>query len=336
MQENKIIPLDYSKVENWVINSNADLNKSFDLIFFCGTSVLEASQDNGVGNATEEMRKNGYTNYIICGSQLSENARIFCPVQRQMALKYALEYKSHANLLEDIISKEPYVDLKAALDYYFEHYNKGAERPFVLAGHSQGAASLQACIKHYFLLTDKSDYLKSMIAAYALGYGVSKKHFEAMPNKEGRIHFVEGPSDFNCLISWNIEGVGEKGSSFLLADEGDETLVINPLNWKKDNTYAGIEENLGALIPKKNADGSTKYSLSILEEDLCDAQIDLKRGSVLCSTHKDYINFGIGENEIWGGKSLHSYDGRGYYNNIKVNLRERVRNYLEYKEKSKK
>lgn len=326
-------PLDYSKVNNWLINANADTNKPYDLIFFCGTSIFKSDTDDGVGHADSFMRELGYQNYLICGSQLSENARVFCPIQRQMALDYALGAQSHKDLMIDIATKEPYVDLEAALDYYFENYNPGAERPFVLGGHSQGAASLQVALCKYFLTTDKKDYLKNMIAAYAMGYGVSKLYFDNLPNKEGRIHFAEGEDDYNCLISWNVEGTGaDKGPSFLLADEECGTLLINPLNWKTDSTYAGIEENLGVLNSKQLDDSKTKYEISILPDDLCDAQIDLKRGSLNCSTRKDYIKLPGVEQEVWGGQSLHQLDGPAYYNNIKTNLRLRVKNFLKAKE----
>ena len=47
-EKSSVKPLDYSRVENWVINANADLNTDFDLIFFCGTSVVVPEQENGV------------------------------------------------------------------------------------------------------------------------------------------------------------------------------------------------------------------------------------------------------------------------------------------------
>ena len=327
-EKSSVKPLDYSRVENWVINANADLNTDFDLIFFCCTSVVVPEQENGVAIMTEEARAIGYENYVLVGSQLSDNARVFCPMQRQMSLKYALEaYKSHDAMFADVGTKEPYVDLEAALDYYFEHYNQGAKRPFVLAGHSQGAGALQVCLMRYFLTTDKKDYLKNMIAAYSIGYGVSKKIFDAMPCKEGRLHFAEGADDFNCLISWNTEGPGEKGPSILLADEGDETLVINPLNWKRDETYAGTSENGGVLVKEKREDGTVRYHMSLLEKDLCDAQIDLGRGSVICSTRPNgYIKGGI-----WGGKSLHGIDGSAFYASMRSNLKLRVASFLAAK-----
>ena len=332
-KKSSVKPLDYSRVENWVINANADLNTDFDLIFLCGTSVMIPEQENGVALMTEEARAMGYTNYMMMGSQLSDNARVFCPIQRQMSLKYALDkFKTHDAMFAEVGTKEPYVDLEAALDYYFEHYNKGAKRPFVLAGHSQGAGALQVCLLRYFLLTDKKDYLKNMIAAYSIGYGVSKKHFDAMPGKEGRLHFAEGAGDFNCLISWNTEGPGEKGPNFLLGDEGDETLVINPLNWKRDETYAGIDENGGVFVKEQRPDGSARYHMSLLEKDLCDAQLDLKRGSVICSTRpNEYVNLPIYEGELWGGKSLHTNDGPAFYASMRRNLKLRVANFLAAK-----
>ena len=336
-EKSKVQPLDYSKVENWVINANADLNTDFDLIFFCGTSIINTDRDNGVGcMVTDESRAMGYGNYLVVGKQLSDNARVFCPMQRQMSMKYALDaYKTHDAMFADLGTKEPYIDLEAALDYYFEHYNRDAKRPFVLAGHSQGAGALQVCLMRYFLTTDKKDYLKNMIAAYSIGYGVSKKHFDAMPNKEGRLHFAEGAGDFNCLIPWNTEGPGEKGTSILLADEGDETLVINPLNWKRDETYAGIEENCGVLVKEQRKDGTIRYYLSLLDKDLCDAQLDLKRGSVICSTRStEYLNLPFYKGELWGGKSLHGIDGSAFYANMGRNLKLRVANFLAAKNAS--
>ena len=333
MEKSSAKPLDYSRVENWVINANANLNTDFDLIFLCGTSVVVPEQENGVTLMTDEARAMGYINYMTVGSQLSDNARVFCPLQRQMSLSYLLDCcKTHEDIFSEVGTKEPYVDLEAALDYYFEHYNKGAKRPFVLAGHSQGGAALQVCLARYFLLTDKRDYLKSMVAAYSIGYGVSKRHFDALPNKEGLLHFADGADDFNCLISWNTEGPGEKGPNFLLADEGDETLVINPLNWKRDETYAGIDENGGVLMKEQREDGTLRYHLSLLEKDLCDAQVDLKRGSVICSTRpNEYMNLPTYEGELWGGKSLHGNDGSAFYASMRKNLKLRVANFLAAK-----
>ena len=328
-------PLDYSKVENWIINDNADLNTDYDLIYFCGSVVTSSDQENGVVLMDDEGRAAGYENYMSEGSQLSENARVFCPLQRQLTFDCLLGCKTHDDLLKEVGSKEPYIDIEAALDYYFEHYNKGAERPFVLAGHSQGSMYLQICLERYFLLTDKKDYLKNMIAAYSLGFGVSKKYFESLPNNDGLLHFANGADDFNCLISWNSEGPGEKGPSTLLADEGDETLVINPLNWKRDETYAGINENQGVLLLNKDDDGITGYQISLLPDDLCDAQIDLERGSVICSTLTDYVKSSPGQGDLFGGKSLHGYEGRAYYNNMKDNLKLRLDNFMKSKNESK-
>ena len=115
-------------------------------------------------------------------------------------------------------------------------------------------------------------------------------------------------------------------------DSGDETLVINPLNWKRDETYASIDENGGVLVKEKREDGTVRYHLSLLEKDLCDAQIDLKRGSVICSTRPDgYVNMPFYEGEVWGGKSLHLIDGPAFYVSVRRNLKLRVANFLAAK-----
>ena len=52
-------------------------------------------------------------------------------------------------------------DASQALDCYFEHYNQG--RPFFLAGHSQGAAVVEALLEGYF--KQHPEYYSRMIAA---------------------------------------------------------------------------------------------------------------------------------------------------------------------------
>ena len=76
--------------------------------------------------------------------------------------------------IDAAISGMPYDDMIAALDYYFDNYNEG--RPFIIAGHSQGSALLKLALKNYF--KDHSDYYERMVAAYLIGYSVTKDDLE--------------------------------------------------------------------------------------------------------------------------------------------------------------
>lgn len=324
----KIKALDYSSGENWVLKTD-HTDSEYDLIYFYGTCVSEPDHDNGVGEVSEDMKKSAENSYLVNGKQLSscgvnaKKANVYMPLYRQIALEYILKNcKRLEDLPENIAAKEPGADLCAFMDYYFENINKDAKKPFVLAGHSQGASAVQHLIENYFIGGGHKEYLKNMVAAYSTGYGVSRKWFDGLDRmKNGRelIHFARGAGDCNCLLSWNVEGPGRKGKSIFLAGEEDETLVINPLNWKRDETYAGIRLNKGVLVK-----GDKGLFISHRRADLSDAQIDAERGSVICTTHDEYISselFG----KASGGKSLHRYDARGYYVNMKKNLKVRLK-----------
>jgi len=333
---------DYSKEENWVIKRNLGANASYDVFFFIGTSVNNPTHDNGVGDICDEMRTSGIMNFTAVGSQLTMvksnknngyNANVYVPLYRQMSLSYELStLASHEDLPKEIRSKEPGTDLKASLDYYFTKNNKNAERPFVLAGHSQGSAALQVMFEDYFLKGGHKSYLKNCVAAYSIGYGVSKKWYDALDtNIEGNLKFNVGSGalDTHCMLSWNTEGPNPNGKSILLPDDENDTYIINPLNWKTDDTQATKDENLGVLI--KNPEHDTKdplspaYVISTEEDDKFDAKIDLKRGCLVSNEPNSgtYV-FLPPYGAIWGGKSLHCSDGSAFYVNMARNLGDRL------------
>lgn len=334
---------DYSDNKNYFIRE-IDNNNVYDLIFFVGTSALVHKSDNGVSDDFEAMRPLGKLNFDSIGAQLSSvtsttgnkyTANVLVPLYRQLSLKYELDNMKDRNfVIDEIRAKEPGVDLLAFMDYYFTEINKDGKRPFVIAGHSQGGAATQVVLEEYFLKGHKK-LLKNLIALYSIGYGVSRKSFASLDTRlDGKemIHLGEGAKDINCILSWNTEGPNPVGPNFLLSAEPYDTYVINPLNWKTDETYAPKDLNLGVSIPDPSAkpEGgslSAPHIMSYEYKDKFDAKIDLKRGCVVCSEpHSDqYIVFPGHENDnYWGGKSLHGLDGGAFYCNMSVNLGDRL------------
>ena len=86
------------------------------------------------------------------------------------------------------------------------------------------------------------DYYRRMVAAYAIGYSVTKDDLEAYPH----LKFATGESDTGVIISWNTEGkqnVEENAKNVVVLPNA---ISINPLNWKLDETYAPASLNLGS------------------------------------------------------------------------------------------
>jgi len=339
-----IKPIDYSNKENYVLK-NVDEKNEYDLIFFVGTAVITPTLPNGVSEDLAQVKVGGKINYDSTGAQLSKvissknnsyNANVIIPCYRQLSLKYELDNgTTHEFFLSDMKMKETAVDLVAFMEYYFANINKDGKRPFVIAGHSQGGAATQLILEEFFLKNENKKYLKNLIALYSIGFGISKKRFAKLDTKLNgveMIHLGKGAKDINCILSWNTEGPNPEGPNALLCDEEYDTYVINPINWKTDDTYASKEENLGVSIEDPNVPNEGINVPHIFSHELknkFDAKIDLKRGCVVCSEPHigRYIQL-PGYDKLWGGKSLHVYDGGAFYFNMSQNLGDRLDTYF--------
>lgn len=313
----KIIPTDYSDMNNWLLNEYGKKEKSdskVDLIYFYGTATAKADTWNGVSTLSEADKKSALSMSKIALDVISRDARIYVPYYRQVSLMTALKGKTHNDLIEGVKNNEPGADICAALDYYFEHYNNG--RPFILSGTSQGGASVQVALDMYFGQKKNRAKLDNMVVAYSFAYGVDKKWL----NQIGYLKPAKGEFDTGVVASWNVEGPGEKGYNILLADNCSDTLVINPINWKTDNTYAK-----GSECPYSySMDPDYRYS----EPGEFNLQLDPERGSLICDNCTDYITL-EGEECFWGGKSLHSAELYFPAGSIAKNIVDRTEAFLK-------
>jgi len=306
---------DFSKLENWVQNdysNTAKANADADVIFFIGTDLTEADQDNGIAYWTEENKPEAIAHQVGTMDAFDNNTRIYAPFYRQIALGKSLENmdKGHNFLPETIASTEAIVDIFASLDYYFENYNQG--RPFVLAGYSQGGACVQVALEYYFSAKDHKKYLDQLVAAYSIAYGVDKTWLD----KIDYIDFATGATDTGVLLSWVTEGPGGDGADILIADDASNALVINPINWKTDETYASASECLGTYV-----DGQ------VVSPGLYNLQFSAARGCLICDNNTDYMEL-PGYDNFWGGTSLHTYEVMQAYGSIKQNVRDRIEAFL--------
>ena len=89
--------------------------------------------------------------------------------------------------------------------------------------------------------------------------------------------------------------------------------------WKRDETYASAEENLGGRVFNMEVKDFEKVP------NAADAQIDLKRGVVITTTKAVAPE---GASSPFGSASFHENDYPLYYYNIKENAATRVAAYL--------
>jgi hypothetical protein len=304
---------DYSQEANWL--SFPKITKDVDAFYIYSTSYIESSFEEGAPNFAPlnnpEMIIRALGEYETNASLFEESCNVFVPWYRQMGIKYAAEVQQKTGSLDAGLADLPYTDIKAALDYFFEKCNNG--RPFVIAAHSQGSALLKYVLKNYF--KEHQDYYKRMVAAYPIGFSITKDDLEQYPY----LKFAEGESDTGVIISYNTEGpknVEENANNKVVLPGA---ISINPLNWKRDETYAPASENKGSIVLEM--DGTTPVR-KIVNLDV-DAQVNLARGVIVTTTKEPVTNMP----DYFGPASFHENDYSFFYKNLQENVAKRVAAY---------
>lgn len=307
--------IDYSQAENWLDvpaalvkdgvldGTAADSLKPVD-VFYVYPTVTGFRPETEVCDMTDTM--------MIAGAQMvrqiqtavfDESCNVFMPIYRQISMpKPGSDYR----VIIDYVSQ---FDATDALDYYLNNLNQG--RPFIIAGHSQGASVVIALLENY--MTKHPEVLDRMVAAYPIGFAVTKDWLA----KTG-LKFAEGATDTGVIVSWNTEGpTNLKEKNMTLAPGG---ISINPINWKRDDTYASAKENLGSLT----------FDGKLVVPGFADARVDTARGSVVVTT-ADAKLYAIPADgaQMFGPESYHQHDYGFFFNNFKQNVADRVKAFLE-------
>ena len=308
---------DYAKQASWY--QIPEITKDVDTFYVYATEYIMGSLKEGASEYAAldnaEMRNGVELEYIGHATAFEASTNLFMPYYRQAGMPTMKKAWKETGNVDAAISGMPYNDVTAALDYYFENLNGG--RPFIIAGHSQGSAIVLLALRRYF--KDHPAYYERMVAAYAIGYSVTREYLAVNPH----LKFATGEADTGVIIAWNTEGpknLEENASTAVLLPNA---ISINPLNWKRDETYAPASENLGSLVANEETGEPEIGDLG------ADAQINLARGVVV--THAKVVPMPEEEAKVaaeyFGPDGRHGEDYTYYYNNIKDNVAKRVAAY---------
>ena len=308
--------IDYSQAECWldvpsamvkdgVLDAAAaDSLKPVD-VFYIYPTVTGFRPETEVCDMTDTVMISGAKMVRqIQTAVFEESCNVFMPYYRQISMpKPGSDYRA----IIDYVSK---FDATDALDYYLTNLNQS--RPFILAGHSQGASVLIALLENY--MTKHPEALERMIAAYPIGFAVTKDWLA----KTG-LKFAEGATDTGVIVSWNTEGPANLTENNMTLAPGG--ISINPINWKRDDTPATVKENLGSLT----------YDGKLVIPGIADARVDTVRGSVVVSSIEKPELYAIPADGavMFGPQSYHQHDYGFFFNNFKQNVADRIKAFME-------
>jgi hypothetical protein len=226
---------------------------------------------------------------------------LYAPFYRQLGLQAEMNILNNGGLpvMDDLVARVPLVDLKEAFEFFLAHYNKG--RPVIFASHSQGTIIMRQLL--LWLKEAHPDVLARTVACYMVGFSINEEFCKSVG-----LPFAQGETDTGVIISYNSEAPGTPVNPLLVLPN---PLAINPINWKRDDTYAAASESLGSRVRYDDA------KPPVDEPHFADAQVNLERGSVM-------TNAALKAGSPWPDGVLHFYDYQLFYYDLQANVAKRI------------
>ncbi len=244
---------DYNDATMWVTYSDDSDGQGADVFYIPSTWEFDYTAPDGrvshyadpslaQHRADMKIEMDGVAEYMLPGN------RFYSPFYRHITLD------TWATLNEDTINRRykdvAFVDVKNAFDHFVSE--RDADRPFILAGFSQGGKSVVELLK--ILPEDLRD---KMVAAYVMGYKVTPEDVSVAPWIKG----AQGADDTGVVVSYNSVSDVEYIKPVVAAPT---VMCINPVNWRTDATPAILDDTITVTLSEpykvlvvKGYDGSS-------------------------------------------------------------------------------
>jgi len=299
--------VDYSQAEHW-LSLPLSVEKEVDVFYLYPTAWQKVDQNepNICAINNPSMIEGSNSAFVSQATAFETVGNIYAPYYRQADAVYTLNLPLEEQ--DSIIGGMPKTDVFTAFDYYIKNHNNG--RPFILAGHSQGSNVLIYLLSEY--MKENPKVYARMIAAYVIGYSITEDYLTKNPH----LKFAEGPDDTGVIISYNTEAPEVQGNNPVILPGA---IVINPINWTREETLATAQDSLGSILP--NTEG--KY---VTVKNYADARVDKDRCALICSTAE--VEKWSPGNVVFIKGIYHNYDYPFYYYNIRENAANRTKIFL--------
>ena len=268
-------------------------------VFFIHPTTFH--EDSGWNQDLADAATNAITDFGVLRNQASVFngcCRIYAPRYRQATLYAFFDRDGGGQEAIDFA----YADVAQAFRHYLERHNQG--RPFILAGHSQGALHLDTLLREELR---GSPVAERMIAAYPIGFYL-----------DGGNGFpvCESAAQTGCQVTWNALAPGVERF-----DDLPNPICVNPLSWRTDGERADFSANLGAVSYGFSADDEPPPEG--IEPGVADAQcID---GALIVSEVRSERY----PPTLSGEGNYHMYDYSLFHMNLRANAEARVQAFLE-------
>jgi hypothetical protein len=267
-----------------------------DVFFLYPTSLTSLGDDHwnaAIDDAALNIKTDN-SSILYQASVFNEQCRVFSPRYRQVHIRAFYISKEQSQQYFDTA----YEDIKAAFIYYLKNFNGG--RPIIIASHSQGTVHAERLLKEFF---DNGPVKNKLVCAYIIGWPVKENYFSSLPP-------CRDSASTGCFVSWRTFARGYTEPGFI-AKENFKVVVINPLIWTADTSFAASSKNEGGVLLKFNK----------IVPHVVNANI---HNNILWASKPN-----IAGKIFFTKKNYHVGDINLFYMNIRHNVRTRINAYLK-------
>ena len=337
---------DYSDMSNWaavpfkdgpqfLIPTNqftlSKKNNEVDVFYIHPTSFFENTWNF-------DMNKNSSTyerTEIVLGNQASAfngSCNIFAPEYRQATYYSFFDTSANCFSSQDLA----YSDVESAFDYYIENFNHG--RPFIIAGHSQGALHAQRLI---YSKIQNTKLQNQLVCSYIIGYLIPEKYFD---HTFVNIKRSESFNDTNSIISWCtvVEGFRRnRETTIYWTPEGwkvepmvQKIVSVNPITWNKSPEWHDNDLDTNSIINKSrsyNFADRTSKTHSGCEKKIALTKLQnfsafINQESGLIETKGPLIE-SMKKMKFFNG-DLHDFDMMIFWGLLRKNIKDRIKAFI--------
>ena len=301
---------DYSQDDAWLLKPNQPVS-AVDVFYIIPTEFHHGGEPPVCEMDHPQVRACAMRHLQHKASAFFPVGNVYAPMYRQANVDCLVGAAKSPQLRQTMVNG-PIASIVAAFDYYMTHLNGG--RPFILAGHSQGALMAKILLGSVFVR--HPEYHDQLIAAYLIGFSISDDELARDPH----LKLAEGPDDTDVILSYNTEAPGVTARNITLIPGSP---CINPITWRRDSAPASAEQSRGGHFALWDKDGR----LCGVEDrpHYADAAVDPERGVIVCRT-ADPDEFRVVGDEAgyFPEGVLHTGDIPLYYYDLRANALTRA------------
>lgn len=247
--------------------------------------------------------------------------RVYAPEYRQATLAaFSIDQRQDGHKALAIA----YGDVERAFRHYLATWNQG--RPFILAGHSQGALHLQRLLAE--VVAPDPALRARLIAAYAVGYPLPMDRFDGplatLPPCRVR-------EQVGCVLAWSTfardgspvfyrqtaEVWDPRGAAGFVPVAGRMILCVNPVSFRMDGEKTPREANRGGTVHSITTGLPEPVTTGLVEAQCQD-------GILRISEPEPFVFRAV----LLPGGDYHTYDLALFWQDVRLDAVARVNSYF--------